>query len=215
MTTRPDLVPIEMNKSRIHSEVLTNIIKMLTNRGLLDKDKLEDNITKLVTKISDIQEYVVHLDNPEKYYSPNTKQIYIKIIKQKIKGISKQSPLGEFLSKYKSSPKIVVVENITQKAHSTAVSDYPFTEIFEEFSLMIDIYSHMAVPVHELLSEEESQKVLEEYMVKKREMPRILSDDAMVRYFNAPIDRLFRIIRTSETSSQSIYYRRVVPGLIK
>jgi len=81
-----------------------------------------------------------------------------------------------------------------------------------EKKLMIDIVSHISVPKHELLSLDDSKKVLEEYMVKKREMPKIYSGDPVSKYYNAKPNQIFRIIRPSETAGLGISYRLVVKG---
>lgn len=199
-----------MNNSKIQSVVLTNTIKMLTNRGLLKQDKLEDNIKKVISTQTDINEYEIKLDYPEKYYKPDNDKFYIKIIRSKIKGLAKNSTIGEFLTKYKNQPKLVIVESITPKLALQAEQEYAPTEIFVESSLMIDKIAHISVPKHELLNEEDTNLILQEYMVRKIEMPRIFVTDPIAKYYNAPVGRIFRIIRSSETSGVIIYYRLVV-----
>ena len=44
MSVVPQLLPLELNAEKRKKEVLTNIVKMLTNRKLLNKDNLQQNI---------------------------------------------------------------------------------------------------------------------------------------------------------------------------
>ena len=79
---------------------------------------------------------------------------------------------------------------------------------------MIDLVSHVAVPKHEMLNEEETQIFLKDYILKKREIPKMFISDPVSKYFNAKVGQVFRIIRPSEVSGQSIYYRIVIKGNI-
>lgn len=212
----PQLLPIEFNSERRRHEVLTNIVKMLTNRKLLKKENLEDNIKKILSIDSDDNLYKIQLDNPEIYYPVNehTKNFYVKLLNQKVTGVSKSSNVGEFLFKYKNNPKIIVASSVTSKAIQQLNEDFPHSEIFLEKELMMDLVSHVSVPKHELLDENDTKLVLEEYFTKKREMPKIFITDPVSKYYNAKIGQIFRIIRPSETSGMTFYYRLVIRGSI-
>lgn len=212
----PQLLPLEFNSEKKRKLVLENTIKMLTNRGLLDSGNLENNIKKILSIDSDDMLYTIKLDHPELYYSvsDDTNTLFIKILPQKITGISKNSNIGEFILTHKNNPKIIIVNSITPTARDNVYNDFQYTEVFLEKDLIINIVDHVAVPKHELLSEQDTQKVLEEYMVKKKNMPKIYINDPVSRYFNAKIGRIFRIIGPSETSGLAPYYRLVIKGNI-
>lgn len=213
MSVVPQLLPLELNSEKRKKEVLSNIVKMLTNRKLLNKDDMQKNINSLITQESDNDVYKIKLDHPEIYYSKTVENIYyIKILNQKITGISKSSNIGDFIYPRKSAPKLVVVSGITNKALQQLQEDFPNTEIFTEPELMIDLVSHVAVPKHEMLNEEETQIFLKDYLLKKREIPKMFISDPVSKYFNAKVGQVFRIIRPSEISGQSIYYRMVIKG---
>ena len=100
----------------------------------------------------------------------------IKIINQKVTSISKSSLIADFLNKYKNDPKIVIVNNISDKflfgiKHN---SNYPNTELFLGKEMMMNIIDDIAVPKHILLSDDEMKLVLNSYHAKRREMPEIL-----------------------------------------
>lgn len=213
----PQLLPIEKNTDTRIKTILTNIIKMLTERDLLSKKKLDQNIKQITSTPSDDMIYKVNMDNSEKRYGKANSLMIIKIINQKITSVSKSSGIMEFLNQYKLHPKIIIVQAISLKTQMALENDpsYPNTEIFLEKELMINLIDHISVPTHILMSEEESEGVTKDYMAKKKNLPKILVGDPVARYYNAKIGRVFRIIRSSETAGRAPYYRLVVRGQIK
>ena len=213
MSVVPQLLPLELNSEKRKKEVLSNIVKMLTNRKLLNKDDIQKNINSLISQESDNDVYKIKLDHPEVYYDKSVDNIYyIKLLNQKVTGISKSSNIGDFIYAHKSHPKLIVVSGITNKAHQQLQEDFPNSEVFSEPELMIDLVSHVAVPHHEMLNEEETQIFLKDYLLKKREIPKMFITDPVSKYFNAKVGQVFRIIRPSEIAGQSIYYRMVIKG---
>lgn len=138
--------------------------------------------------------------------------MYIKYLNQKITGVKRSSPIGEFLFLHKNHPKIIIINSITQKAKDQIHEAFPNSEIFLEKDLMIDIISHVSMPKFELLSEDESKLVLEEYSTRKREMPKIYVTDPCSRYYNAQPGRIFRVLRPSEITAYSVIHRLVISG---
>jgi len=209
----PQLLPIELNIEKKKNQVLANIIKMLTNRKLLDVDKLEENIKKITEKISEDMLFKIKLDHPE-VYNLETDVFHIKLLKHKITGLTKTTLLGEYLNTNKN-PTIIVVDSITQKIHDLIKSTFKNTEIFTEKELMIDLVSHILIPKHELNDEKVTKQLLEEYIVKKKEMPKILLNDPVTKYYNGKPGQSFSIIRPSETSGLAPYHRFIVKGITK
>lgn len=76
----------------------------------------------------------------------------------------------------------------------------------KEFSVL----SHVLVPKHEVLSEEEAKKVLEEYGVSPNQLPYMLVSDPVAKAIGAKEGDIVKIIRSSETAGTSVYYRYVV-----
>ena len=215
MSVIPQLLPLEINSEKKKKEVLSNIVKMLSNRKLLDKNNIEKNISSLISQESDNDIYKIKLDYPEVYYDKTTENIlYIKLLNQKVTSISKSSNIGDFIYDKKNAPKLIVVSGVTNKAYQQLQEDFKYIEVFTEQELMIDLVSHIVVPQHEMLNEEETQLFLKEYLLKKREIPKVFISDPVSKYFNAKVGQVFRIIRPSEVTGQSIYYRMVIKGSI-
>ncbi len=76
--------------------------------------------------------------------------------------------------------------------------------------LNIDISKHILVPKHELLSEEEKEKVLKELGIVFRQLPKIKINDPAIKHLNAKPGDVIKIIRKSPISGEIVYYRGVI-----
>ena len=79
------------------------------------------------------------------------------------------------------------------------------TSIDEYFNLKKVILNDLTSEIWNILS-------LEEYEIKKREMPKMFVSEPISRYYNAKIGQIFTIIRSSEISGQAPYHRLVIKG---
>ena len=216
----PQLIPVKKNAEIIRIEILTNVIKMFSYRGLI----LKENISKLIKSIQTISSddsYKINLDvgiNPDvttKEYLENfnPKLLIIKIIHQKILGITKLPIIKEFIETNVSSHKLFIFDGISDKAKQTIYA-YPNTEVFIESFLMVNIVEHIDSPSYELLTEDEQKEVLETYIVKRKELPKLLTSDPIVSYFNLKRGQIIRVISCSEQSGFAIRYRIVAKGAV-
>lgn len=217
MSLNPELIPVKKDAETIRKTVLTTIIKMFVERRYINKS-FEKNI-KNIEKIKDDDSYSITLDtNLEcKHDDAEYKKkfdgsiIMIKIIHQKVQGITKIPAVKEYLTSYKYNHKIFIFDSISEKAKQT-LCENPHTEVFNEPFLMINLVEHIDSPKYEVLSENESKEVLESYIIKKKEMPKLLTSDPVVDYFNLKRGDIIRVIRPSEQSGINIAYRIVAKG---
>lgn len=80
--------------------------------------------------------------------------------------------------------------------------------------MKFDILKHKLVPHHEILSQEEVEKLLKTYNIKKEQLPRMLLSDPVAKAIGAKEGDIFKIIRKSPTAGISIAYRLVVKEII-
>ncbi|RVD92252.1 DNA-directed RNA polymerases II and IV subunit 5A like [Tubulinosema ratisbonensis] len=80
-------------------------------------------------------------------------------------------------------------------------------EIFKENELLFNVTKHELVSKHRIMSEKEKKEFLEKIRVKEEQLPQIMIDDVVARYYGAKKGDLFEIIRKSETGEISYYYR--------
>lgn len=195
---------LEKNNDDIRKTVLTNTIKMFTERQLLDVNKLDDNIKKVIAMSSDDYLYPIDLNSGKK--------CIIKIFNQKITGISKQSGISDFLNKYRDTQKLIVVKSITTKASQHVKNNYPNTEVFLENELMINLIDYVLVPKYEVLdrNSDNYKTFYDQYQCKKRQIPKLLVTDPMARYYNLKKNDIVRIIMPSENTGLAPLYRLVI-----
>jgi len=201
-----NLYQITKSNNDIIITVVTNTIKMLYERSLLAKDKLDETIQKQTKTLSDDLMFKVTLTDKA------IDNCIIKIIQQKITSVSKSSNINDFLTLHKNNMNVLIVKSISKKARQYILTNYPRTEIFFEDELMINLVDHEFVPKHEVLSEDESKAFFEAYLCKKRNMPKLYSTDPVARYYNMKVGDVCRIIRPSETSGFVAFYRLVIKG---
>jgi DNA-directed RNA polymerase subunit H (RpoH/RPB5) len=207
----PELLPIEKSHHHQLNEVKTNLIKMLTNRGFIESENQQKIIDKIIKDDNDDQEYVIQLDKESNYNTEiKKKRIYVKIFDYKITSINKNSPIGEFISKYNDEYKILIVQDINQKSENMIESYETQSEVFKIINLMINIVDHTLVPQHIVLTKEQSDEVLQAYRAKKRDMMLIRTTDPVAKYYNMKPNEIVKIIRASVMTCEAPVYRLVV-----
>jgi DNA-directed RNA polymerase subunit H len=75
-----------------------------------------------------------------------------------------------------------------------------------------NIFKHGLVPMHEILSAEETKKLLEKYRVKPYQLPQIRTSDTAAIAVGAKPGDVLKITRDSVTAGKCVSYRYVIPG---
>lgn len=73
-----------------------------------------------------------------------------------------------------------------------------------------DILKHELVPEHIIMNEKEKEELFEKLKIKSHNLPKILSNDPVVKAIDAKEGDVLKIIRKSLTAGVSVYYRVVV-----
>ena len=212
----PHLIPVRKDPEMIRVEVLSNLIKMFSERGYISQDNIKTNINK-IKKPESTDTYIINLDKTIKPEGTNVdknfngKTLAVRIVHQKITGITKIPVIKEFLDNFPLQHKVFIFTSISDKAKTTLMN-VPNTEVFIEAFLMINLVEHIDSPRYEVLSEEEIQELQQSYMLQKKEIPKILSTDPVVSYFNLKRGQVIRVIRPSEQSGFAVAYRIVIKG---
>jgi DNA-directed RNA polymerase subunit H len=74
---------------------------------------------------------------------------------------------------------------------------------------MVEVSKHELVPDHTVLDGEEIEAVMEEYDIKKTDLPRITHSDPALPD-EATVGDVIRIERDSRTTDRAVVYRLVV-----
>jgi len=75
---------------------------------------------------------------------------------------------------------------------------------------MVDATQHNLVPEHSLVDEAELERVLEEYDIRRTDMPKIKRRDPALRELDAEAGDVVRIERDSRTTDTAVVYRLVI-----
>ncbi len=73
----------------------------------------------------------------------------------------------------------------------------------------IKVNDHMLVPKHEVLGNDEAEKLLVKYNISKKQMPRISGKDPALGGMNIKKGDVIKITRMSSTAHKAIFYRVV------
>jgi len=175
------------------NKVFENTLKMLEDRSYTI-DKTLYTIDEMVeTQFIIIPNYIE--DKNMAIYFLKTK-IGIKDIKQFLVEMEKEEkPVHKiiFIMKYDMS-------NQGKKELLLSVFDI---EIFNISELVFDVTTHVLVPKHILLTDEQCEQVISKFGKK---LPYIKKTDRICRHYDGKIDQIFEIQRPLE-----LYYRIVVP----
>ena len=74
---------------------------------------------------------------------------------------------------------------------------------------MVDVSNHELVPDHRVLDEEDFEDVMEEYNIRKTDLPKIKRTDPALPD-EAEVGDVIEITRDSRTTDQAVVYRLVV-----
>ena len=194
----------EMNDLERQYSSLQTIINMLIKRRWLDEDSNE---------IKKIDRYKEELLIEPVDIICNNKKVSVKFYNVKLTSIKNDKEIETFIKDKIDYHKILVINDISSKLEKL-IMDSPNFEVFKIMEIIKDISKHYLVDEHILLTEEQVKEFMEEYKLKKKDMPRIYMDDPMARYLYAQKDDIIQIIRPSINSGYSSYYRLVIPGSI-
>ena len=75
---------------------------------------------------------------------------------------------------------------------------------------MVDVSQHELVPEHSIVDEDTLEDVLEEYNIKKTDLPKIKRTDPALQDVEAGVGDVVRIERNSRTTDTAVVYRLVV-----
>ena len=86
-------------------------------------------------------------------------------------------------------------------------------EVFDQRTLLFNITKHEMVPKHSIITKEDKAALLKKYRINDSQLPKIMVDDPVARYYGARKGDVIKIIRPSDTAGRYVTYRVTVPGL--
>jgi len=193
-------------------KIYTNVCKMLYERGYEKVEIMEFELFKTLGK----NELTIRTKTREDYkiqkgkinvYFPEDETVGIKPIK---------AYKNEIIEDNIDRAIIIIKDKITPfakseiQAKSANPEENKIIEFFYESELIFNKIEHSLVPKHEQLSPEEKDMVLKEYKIKEVQLPKILIDDPISKYYGLLLNDVVKITRPSETSGMYTNYRLII-----
>jgi DNA-directed RNA polymerase subunit H (RpoH/RPB5) len=85
-------------------------------------------------------------------------------------------------------------------------------ELIPRIFPVFNIFDHELVPMHEILKQDEREKLLAQYRVPPYQLPKIKTSDPAVKAIGAKAGDIVKITRNSATAGKYVAYRYVVEG---
>ena len=183
------IIMIYMENLRLLT-IQRTINKMLNDRGyVLEKD----NVRVLKFKKKE-EKLLVFFYNEENINIKHFKTIFQEMIETNIHHA------------------IIITKSITKFSKKISDAALPkfILEFFQEKELLYNITEHELVPKHTLLNSEEKQQILETLRCSDYQLPHMLINDPISRYYGLQCGQVVKIERSSETSGKYTAYRIVM-----
>jgi DNA-directed RNA polymerase subunit H len=75
---------------------------------------------------------------------------------------------------------------------------------------MVDVSQHELVPEHEVVEDDALDDVLDEYDIKRTDLPKIKRTDPAMDDVDAEVGDVVQIVRDSRTTDRAVTYRLVI-----
>jgi DNA-directed RNA polymerase I, II, and III subunit RPABC1 len=164
---------------------------------------------------------ILYMDrNCDIYATDNTlepgRKMYVKfVLNTKTKTSQVKEFIDEITEKYidATSDELLIVMRGSYNTNIMKIQKdkvYKYVQIMWVKNLLFNPTRHSLVPKHEKITKDEISELMEKYQLKSRtQLPLITREDPIVRWYNFKSGDVLRIIRPSETSRESIFYRCV------
>lgn len=98
----------------------------------------------------------------------------------------------------------------TPSAKDEAASPDSRIQTFMFQQLKVDITTHRLVPKHTKLDEPDAVKILSSMFIKRNQLPKLLTSDAVCRFYNFQPGSVIKIDRNNGHMQETVVYRLVV-----
>lgn len=178
-------------------------------------------LREIIYKLLDIRKYYISddfLTSEENFYlthklddKTNKMFIFFPNSKEKVGVETVRLYLKDMEKERVKNALIIVKESITTFAKAE-FNKYPqyTVEFFKDTDLLVNILEHSLVPKHRLISSQEKEMLCKQMNIKTTDLPKIISNDPISRFYGAKKGQVFEITRNSETCGDNLYYRVVV-----
>ncbi len=143
--------------------------------------------------------------------TPKEKAILYCIPSQGTIGVQYITQLAKIMKDEKLETGLIIIGGRYTQAAKTAARRNSI-ELIPRIFPIFNIFDHELVPKHEILLQEEREKLLAQYRVHPYQLPRIKTSDPAVKAIGAKAGDIVRVTRDSSTAGEYVAYRYVIEG---
>lgn len=192
---------VKYNDKESQKIIVTNILKMLIHRKLLNESDLE----KLVKSSFDS---IIH-NLTFKIKDKNNKTWKCMFVYENLESLNKNELVNNFVVDEQETNRIIILKYPNKKI-ITKIQQNKNIEIWANYEFMSHYPDNIHFVPHFLLSNDEKEKVVKDYGVA--EMPSINVYDKASRFVGAKIGDVIKVLRYNPTTFYSVNYRKVHEG---
>ncbi|KAL6337380.1 hypothetical protein AAG906_036694 [Vitis piasezkii] len=113
----------------------------------------------------------------------------------------------QIVNKDSLSKLILVLQNHITSQALKAVDLFSFqVEKFQITDLLVNITKHVLKPKHRVLTDQEKNKLLKKYSLNEKQLPRMLQQDAIARYYGLEKGQVVKVIYNGEITGSHVTY---------
>ncbi|XP_050227854.1 DNA-directed RNA polymerase V subunit 5A [Mercurialis annua] len=117
---------------------------------------------------------------------------------------------GQIANKDTLTGLVLILENQITNQALKAMDLFKFkVEMFQITDLLINITKHVLKPKHQVLTDEEKKKILKDYCIEEKQLPRILRRDAIARYYGLEKGQVVKVTYSGDITESHVTYRCV------
>ncbi|KAH9649136.1 DNA-directed RNA polymerase V subunit 5A [Citrus sinensis] len=75
--------------------------------------------------------------------------------------------------------------------------------------LLVNITKHVLKPKHQVLTDQEKEKLLKKYSIEEKQLPRMLKKDAIAQYYGLERGQVVKVTYSGEITESHVTYRCV------
>ncbi|PON83211.1 DNA-directed RNA polymerase RPB5 subunit, eukaryote/virus [Trema orientale] len=127
-----------------------------------------------------------------------------------VKVNSVRSIAAQIVNKDTLTGLILILESQMTNQAQKSLDLLPFkVEIFQITDLLVNITKHVLKPKYEFLTNQQKQRLLKKYSIEEKQLPRMLKQDAIARYYALQKGQVVKISYSGGISENYVTYRCV------
>jgi DNA-directed RNA polymerase I, II, and III subunit RPABC1 len=118
--------------------------------------------------------------------------------------------IGDITNRQSLAGLILILQSHITSQAMKALETLTFkVEIFKIADLLVNITKHVLKPKHHVLTDQEKQKLLQQYSIDEKQLPRLLKKDAIAKYYGLEKGQVVKVTYDDEIIESHFTYRCV------